>query len=120
MNWNKFDSEKIILPRRAYMFLVRGTVSTFLGMSLNFLVIKNNRGKVPVLSPFSFETSTHFSIENVSEINYLAFSDIFCSKWACLSLGDFFLFLGGTFLILSFFMFILNVMSRVKSREVIS
>ena len=70
------------------------TVITMVGLTMNFVVIANNSGKMPVKIddlPIKY-IDTHFSYENNDEINYYFLADNHqIMKWR-LSLGDIFMF----------------------------
>ena len=67
-----------------------------LGVTGNFLVIKNNSGKMPVYAYIGEETETHFAYQDSSEIKYPFFSDRFRLGKRIYSIGDFFLIFAGT------------------------
>ena len=64
----------------------------FIGASLNFMAVINNKGKMPVLfSDYQFEFERHFSFSNCDEIRYCYLTDIFTIAEYHFSVGDFFI-----------------------------
>lgn len=78
------------------------------GITLNFNVIINNNGKMPVLSPYNWETRTHFTINetNIKEVSYLGYSDVFNIGVYYFSIGDVFLLIGEIIIIANYFVFL--------------
>lgn len=99
----KYNYYKRIYERldRNYWFWV----SMFLmlaiwGMTMNFVVIKNNQGRMPVLSEIDYNSTTHFSFTNWSKVPYAYFSDIiYVSQIAYYSFGDIFIYFAITMLV---------------------
>ena len=59
-------------------------------MCLNFVVVSENGGKMPVLfQNFEFEYERHFSFSECSEVKYCYLADIFQLSSFIFSIGDF-------------------------------
>lgn len=70
-----------------------------IGAVMNFLVITNNGGRMPVLDSFKYVSETHFSYQDNSEIEFPQFSDKLALGRIIFSIGDLIMFLGLFFLI---------------------
>ena len=70
-----------------------------IGMTFNFLAIKNNEGRMPVLNT-NYDTKTHFGYTNFSEIEFAIFSDNYSFLGYIHSLGDIFMYFSGIAIIL--------------------
>ena len=66
----------------------------FVGITMNFVVIVENSGKMPVLSAFIYETDEHFSYQEKSEIEYWFLSDMIEFQGSVSSIGDIIMILG--------------------------
>lgn len=71
-----------------------GCVLIVLGMAANFTVVDNNDGKMPVLLNYYYNSDSHFSIEDVHEINNLPLADLYYAFGKMWSLGDFLMYTG--------------------------
>jgi hypothetical protein len=67
----------------------------FLAIILNTLPVLNNDCRMPVLTQYAIDDTTHFSFENNHEVNYPYFSDIFRINNVYFSIGDLFFLIGG-------------------------
>lgn len=68
-----------------------------LGLTFNTTAVIENRCKMPVQSPFKYETSTHFSFQDPKEVNYYTLTDIIQIKSQVWSIGDL-MMIGGLIL----------------------
>ncbi len=85
-------------------------IMIMLGGSLNIYVMEANGNKMPVLTYDSYETDTHFTFQNDSEIKFPMLADrhtgFICRPGYVCSIGDYIMFilyplfvLGGIFFI---------------------
>lgn len=94
------EQQKKIIKSQEYFMLIFAII--LIGMLMNFVVLINNGGRMPVLDTFSWETSKHFSYQDFSEIKYPLFSDRFSFLIFIFSIGDLVMISG--FLVLSVFL----------------
>ena len=107
----KFKNEKIKLQHK-YIFMKNLSVVLFLlivgilGGNLNLLAASENGGKMPVLSKYSYSTSTHFTFQDSSEVTYFYLADIFKINDFIYSIGDFLIYIScfSTVILMSFFL----------------
>jgi len=59
-----------------------------LGIIMNFIVVKENKGLMPVLTEAEFETNEHFSFQDKGEVSYWFLGDIIPIGKSISSLGD--------------------------------
>lgn len=89
--------ERIKLQEKATGFLfpvVLFILIMLIGLGMNWKVIKNNNYKMPVLYENNFESKTHITYTDESEINYPFLSDRIRFIGGTWSLGDFVLAIG--------------------------
>lgn len=74
---------------------VLGMMILMLGSTMNYSVVIDNGGKMPVLSDYSFyETSTHFTYESPEDVCHPQLTDQYHLGEYIYSLGDFFIYFG--------------------------
>ena len=108
MKLKKLRFKEMRIPRVTFYSLCLSFVLIILGIVANFLVIINNQGRMPVWNLDNINTESHFTITNLSEVNYLYFADIFPFKNVIWSLGDFLMLFGFFFSSLAMFVLIYN------------
>lgn len=89
--------------------LVLSFIIMLMGLTMNSVVIKENGCKMPVLSRYIYETETHFSYLDHSNIKHYYLSDIFKIGKGIWGIGDFFLIGGFGLFVISVFMIIKNI-----------
>ena len=78
----------------------------FVGCVMNFTVIVDNGGKMPVYDMYVGDIDKHFTYYDKEDIKWWYFSDIWGIGRMMFSVGDIFLVLGSiSFITTSFFMF---------------
>ena len=83
-------------------FLLLCMVIIMIGMACNFFVIRSNSMRMPFYSIYDYETETHFSYTNSSEINYWFLSDIVPIGNRLWSTGDLIMLLGVSMFIVTY------------------
>jgi len=82
-----------------YLFLcILSLLLMSIGGTLNFIVITNNGGKMPVLGYSSFETESHRFYKNITESNYWYLGDIIGKQdRIMISIGDILMYFSVVF-----------------------
>jgi hypothetical protein len=87
-----------------WILLISFTV-VFIGGVMNFIVIVDNGGKMPVRGIYIIDSDEHFYYENKEDVEKWYLSDIMNIGRAAFSIGDIFLLLGTvSFILTAFFM----------------
>lgn len=105
--------KEMVIPRKAYLFLVLGIFFVVLGIAANFVVMTENDGKMPVWSDFNFDSDRHFRIYDVNDVNYLHLADIWEVWGSILSIGDLLMAFGVFLWIMSGLVYTTNIIINV-------
>jgi hypothetical protein len=103
--------------KKVLLFFIFVAIS-LLGREMNYFVMNNNEGKMPVRE-LGHDDQYHFSYINNSEIDYWFLSDIFrlpvffTSSTLIFSIGDF-LIVGGMIISISYFIYLKIENKRFK------
>jgi hypothetical protein len=110
MKPKKLMFKEVKIPTLTILFLSIGIILFLSGAVCNFLVIQGNQGKMPVnfevpytMNESVYSSETHFQItsENLYNISYLGFADLYHIKSWILSIGDLLMGIGLLFLIMA-------------------
>lgn len=82
------------------IFLFFSLTIANVGVLFNFIAITSNAGKMPFLFEYSYSSNTHFSFQNMSEVNNSFLTDIIPVGSILYSIGDLILYLGSTIMII--------------------
>lgn len=120
MNLRKFMFREVSFPFVSIFLFLIGISLFIFGTVCNFIVIQQNEGLMPVISPsdFVFNSTQHIKVENVGDFNYLFLGDIFPFGDCIVSLGDILLFIGFCFVILSFLIICYNSILKLIIRKI--
>ena len=65
------------------------------GGLLNYYAIAENQGKMPIYSNYNYESETHFTFQDKSEVKMFYLVDIFKLSFLYFSIGDIIIVLAG-------------------------
>jgi len=100
--------------------LLMGFAIMILGFSANFIVIQTNNGMMPVWSNYMYNSTTHFTITNISEVNNLQFADMWHAYNGIWSIGDILMILGCVLSVYAYLMFMYNLIldTAIKIKKI--
>lgn len=102
------NKENVLLSLILSLFLFTISITlAYSGAMMNDIAVRSNSCKMPVLSNFDFETDTHFTYQEFSQVNNSKFTDIYHIKDTTYSLGDFLIYGGIGISYISIFFIIL-------------
>lgn len=92
IKWGKIPrSEKLLIA------IVFSSLILIVGITLNFLAITKNGGRMPFYTTYYSSTETHFSFTDFNEVNYPYLTDIInFPKRLYFSIGDAVILIGAT------------------------
>jgi len=109
MKLKKFKLKEVKIPATTIKCLLISFAIMILGISANFIVIQTNNGMMPVWSNHMYNSTTHFTITNVSEVNNLQFADMWNVYNGIWSIGDILMILGCALSLYAYFTFLYNI-----------
>lgn len=112
MRSKKYYIREMWFWRRAATYLVLVLVGTL----LNFNVMMNNNGKMPVYFEYNYTSAGHFSFQNKSEVPYWYLSDVIPIYIGKISIGDIFI-ISGIFLYIWIFVGYVKSIRRLKNER---
>jgi len=91
------EIKRLRRQKKHYILLWYLTVLCMFGIFLNYTVISNNECKMPFVANYHYETDTHVSFQDKSEVKYSYLSDVIEIKLFNLivSIGDIIMVVGG-------------------------
>lgn len=92
------NQQKLII---SLLLVILFMLNIMIGIVGNYVVVKNNAGKMPVLSSVEYSTDTHFSFQDPSEINYYFLTDKFSFFNSIYSIGDLIMIVNFIFFIIT-------------------
>jgi len=108
MKLKKLLFKEMEMPSISFYFILTGFLFIIIGAYCNFIVMETNQGKTPVWSNDVGDSTIHFSITNVSEVNNLQFADMWYFKGSIWSIGDILMIFGLVFLLISIILYLYN------------
>lgn len=115
-NLRSNNSDLLSFVNKCNFFIFLCALLVF-GIVLNFYAITGNGGRMPVYysyeSSYEFETNSHFSYNNFSDVSYPYLSDIFGIKFFKFSIGDVMILVGSIGILVSLFHF-RKLIKRIK------
>jgi len=120
MKLEKFKLKEIKIPLTTIKCLLMGFAIMILGFSANFIVIQTNNGMMPVWSNHMYNSTTHFTITNISKINNLQFADMWHAYNCIWSIGDILMILGCALSLYAYLMFMYNLIldTAIKIKKI--
>jgi hypothetical protein len=94
-----------------FMFLTIICMFMMIGMTMNFLAMTGNGGKMPVLLEYDYSDYDHFSYQNFSEVNYPYYTDIIQIRNSMYSFGDILMLLA---IIIAFITAVIKIYKAYK------
>ena len=111
-NLNQFEKlEKNFLILNFFVLVLFCIVMVLIGSGMNFAVMLNNNGKMPIYTSYEFTDETYFSFQDFSSegVNYPYLADIIWLKNYVVSVGDIIIYLSFFFLIVVLVSYRLNL-----------
>jgi hypothetical protein len=115
MKWKKIEIDY----KRGFRFMIIVNffvILMMIGMSMNFVVIQSNAGRMPVYG-LNYETSSHFGYEENDTIKNRFFADNFEIYGDIFSIGDLLMFISIICIILTGYIMIYTRWGINKAKQ---